>query len=153
MNLERQRISESNPELWRQLPNLPMRLFSGKRIDDEPPLFLNRDGEVIPLNRMSALVDSSVVMRCQMTKLNGTSMTLGRMKSLITLKEIWPEIRCDEETTCAGQKTDRVDSWMHAKKLNTTYASISGIYRHLWEQNRNSSHGWRFPEYYTAGEV
>ena len=31
MNLERQRISESHPKLWRQLPDLPMRLFSPQR--------------------------------------------------------------------------------------------------------------------------
>ena len=30
MNLERQRISEAHPKLWGQLPDLPMRLFSGK---------------------------------------------------------------------------------------------------------------------------
>ena len=54
MNLERQRISEAHPKLWRQLPNLPMRLFSGKGIDDEPPPFLNRDGEPIPLDRIGA---------------------------------------------------------------------------------------------------
>ena len=30
MNLERQRISESHPKLWRQLPDLPMRLFPAK---------------------------------------------------------------------------------------------------------------------------
>ena len=47
MNLERQRIAESEPDLWSQLPALPLRLFSGKRANDEPPLFRNREGELI----------------------------------------------------------------------------------------------------------
>ena len=52
MNLERQRISESHPALWKQLPNLPLRLFSGKPVDEEPPPFLNRDGEPVPIERI-----------------------------------------------------------------------------------------------------
>ena len=54
MHLERQRIAEANPVLWQQLPVLPMRLFSGKGVDDEPPPFRNRDGEAIPLNRIGS---------------------------------------------------------------------------------------------------
>ena len=98
MNLERQRISESNPQLWRQLPDLPMRLFSGKGIDDEPPPFLNRDGEPIPLDR----VGSPGVFCCY-------EMPNGEIKwyfydteideVLENVEEIWPEIRCDENTT------------------------------------------------------
>ncbi len=67
MHLERQRIAEANPVLWRQLPDLPMRLFSGKGIDDEPPPFRNRDGEAIPLNRIGS-TGVSVVIRCQTAK-------------------------------------------------------------------------------------
>ena len=51
MNLERQRISEAHPDLWRQLPNLPKRLFSGKDVSIKPPPMYNRDGELIPLRR------------------------------------------------------------------------------------------------------
>ena len=97
MNLERQRISESYPELWRQLPNLPLRLFSGKSVDDEPPPFLNRDGEPIQLGR----VGSAGVFCCY-------EMPNGEIKwyfydaeieeVLDNVEEIWPEIRCDENT-------------------------------------------------------
>ena len=97
MNLERQRISESHPKLWRQLPNLPLRLFSGKGIDDEPPPFLNRDGETIPLNRHG----SEGLFCCY-------EMPNGEIKwyfydaeideVLDNIEEIWPEIRCGEGT-------------------------------------------------------
>ena len=98
MNLERQRISESHPKLWRQLPDLPMRLFSGKGINDEPPPFLNRDGESIPLNRRG----SAGLFCCY-------EMPNGEIKwyfydaeideVLDNVEEIWPEIRCGEDTT------------------------------------------------------
>ena len=97
MNLERQRISESNPKLWRQLPDLPMRLFSGKRVDDEPPPLLNRDGEPIPLNRLG----SEGLFCCY-------EMPNGEIKwyfydpeideVLDNVEAIWPEIRCGEDT-------------------------------------------------------
>ena len=97
MNLERQRISESHPKLWRQLPDLPMRLFSGKGIDDEPPPFLNRDSETIPLNRHG----SEGLFCCY-------EMPNGEIKWYFydaeiddvfdNVEEIWPEIRCGEDT-------------------------------------------------------
>jgi len=97
MNLERQRITESHPKLWRQLPDLPMRLFSGKGIDDEPPPFLNRDGETIPLNRHG----SEGLFCCY-------EMPNGEIKwyfydaeiddVLDNVEEIWPKIRCGEDT-------------------------------------------------------
>ena len=97
MNLERQRISESNPELWRQLPDLPMRLFSGKGVDDEPPLFFNRDGETIPLNRVG---DAGVFCCYEMP--NGETKwyfyNADEDEVIGSVEEIWPEIRCDEET-------------------------------------------------------
>ena len=97
MNLERQRISESNPELWRQLPDLPMRLFSGKGVDDEPPPFLNRDGETIPLNRVG---DAGVFCCYEMP--NGETKwyfyNADEDEVIGSVEEIWPEIRCDEET-------------------------------------------------------
>ena len=96
MNLERQRISEAHPELWRQLPDLPMRLFSGKDVDDEPPPFLNRDGEPIPLDR----VGNPGVFCCY-------EMPNGEIKwyfydadtdeVIDDIERVWPEIRCDEE--------------------------------------------------------
>lgn len=97
MNLERQRISESHPELWRQLPNLPLRLFSGKGIHEEPPPFLNRDGDPIVLNH----VGSAGLFCCY-------EMPNGEIKWYFydanadevfdNVEEIWPEIRCDENT-------------------------------------------------------
>ena len=97
MNLERQRISESYPKLWRQLPNLPLRLFSGKGVDDEPPPFRNRDGEPIPLNRLG----SEGLFCCY-------EMPNGEIKwyfydpeideVLDNVEEIWPEVRCGEHT-------------------------------------------------------
>ena len=97
MNLERQRISESHPKLWRQLPDLPMRLFSGKGIDDEPPPLLNRDGEPIPLNRLN-----SVGLFCCYEMPNGEIKwyfyDAGEDQVLDSVEEIWPEIRCDEDT-------------------------------------------------------
>ena len=98
MNLERQRISEANPKLWRQLPNLPMRLFSGKGVDDEPPPFLNRDGEPIPLDRFG-----SVGLFCCYEMPNGEIKwyfyDTEIDEVLDNVEEIWPEIRCDENTT------------------------------------------------------
>ena len=98
MNLERQRISESNPKLWRQLPDLPMRLFSGKDVDEEPPPFLNRDGEPIPLDR----IGNPGVFCCY-------EMPNGEIKwyfydadideVIDNIEGIWPEVRCDKETS------------------------------------------------------
>lgn len=98
MNLERQRISESHPELWRQLPDLPMRLFSGKDVGDEPPPFLNRDGEPILLER----VGNPGVFCCY-------EMPNGEIKwyfydadideVIDDIEEVWPEVRCDMETS------------------------------------------------------
>ena len=97
MNLERQRISESNPELWRQLPDLPMRLFSGKGIDDEAPPFLNRDGETIPLNRVG---DAGVFCCYEMPndEIKWYFYSEDEDEVIDSVEDIWPEIRCDEET-------------------------------------------------------
>lgn len=98
MNLERQRISEAHPELWGQLPDLPMRLFSGKGVDDEPPPFLNRDGEPIPLDRFG-----SIGLFCCYEMPNGEIKwyfyDTEIDEVLDNVEEIWPEIRCDENTT------------------------------------------------------
>ncbi len=98
MNLERQRISESHPELWKQLPNLPMRLFSGKDVGDEPSPFRNRDGDPIPLDR----VGNPGVFCCY-------EMPNGEIKwyfydadiedVIDNIEAIWPEVRCDIETS------------------------------------------------------
>lgn len=97
MNLERQRISESHPKLWQQLPNLPLRLFSGKGIEDEPPSFLNRDGESIPLNRHgSEGLFCCYEMPNREIKWYFYDAEIDEV--LDNVEEIWPEIRCGEDT-------------------------------------------------------
>ena len=98
MNLERQRISESNPKLWRQLPDLLMRLFSGKDVTDEPSPFLNRDGVPIPLNRIGA---TGVFCCYEMPngEIKWYFYNVDEDEVIENIEEIWPEIRCDENTT------------------------------------------------------
>ena len=97
MNLERQRISELHPELWRQLPNLPMRLFSGKDVGEEPPPLLNRDGDPIRLDRIG-----SPGVFCCYEMPNGDikwyfyDTNVGEV--IDNIQKIWPEIRCDKGT-------------------------------------------------------
>ena len=97
MNLDRQRISESYPKLWGQLPNLPLRLFSGKAVDDEPPPFHNRDGEPIPLDRIG-----SVGLFCCYEMPNGEIKWYfydsDEDEVFDNIEDIWPEIRCDQNT-------------------------------------------------------
>ena len=97
MNLERQRISESNPELWRQLPDLPMRLFSGKDVTEKPPPFLNRDGGPIPLNRVG---DTGVFCCYEMPngEIKWYFYDADEDEVIDSVEDIWPEIRCDENT-------------------------------------------------------
>ena len=97
MNLERQRISELYPELWRQLPNLPMRLFSGKGVDDEPPPFLNRDGEPIPLDRFG-FVGLFCCYEMPNSEIKWYFYDTEIDEVIDNVEEIWPEIRCDENT-------------------------------------------------------
>ena len=97
MNLERQRIAESHPELWRQLPDLPMRLFSGKGMDEEAPPFLNREGESIPLDRVG---DTGVFCCYEMPngEIKWYFYNADEDEVIDNIEEIWPEIRCDENT-------------------------------------------------------
>ena len=97
MNLERQRISESNPKLWRQLPDLPMRLFSGKDVTEEPPPFLNRDSEPIPLERVG---DTGVFCCYEMPngEIKWYFYDADVDEVIGNVEDIWPEIRCDENT-------------------------------------------------------
>ena len=98
MNLERQRISESNPKLWRQLPDLPMRLFSGKDVTEEPPPFLNRDSEPIPLERVG---DTGVFCCYEMPngEIKWCFYDADVDEVIGNVEDIWPEIRCGENTT------------------------------------------------------
>ena len=97
MNLERQRISELYPELWQQLPDLPMRLFSGKDVTEVPPPFLNRDGEPIPLDHCG-----TVGLFCCYEMPNGEIKWYFYDSDidevLDNVEGIWPEIRCSENT-------------------------------------------------------
>ena len=97
MNLERQRISESHPELWRQLPNLPLRFFSGKPVDEEPPPFLNRDGEPISPDRVGSIgLFCCYEMPNREIKWYFYDAEIDAV--LDNVEEIWPEIRCAENT-------------------------------------------------------
>ena len=103
MNLERQRISEAHPGLWRQLPNLPMRLFSGKDVGDEPPPFLNRDSEPISLGR----VGSSGVFCCYEMpngEIKWYFYSTDEEEVIDNIETIWPEIRCDKGTARRDRK-------------------------------------------------
>lgn len=97
MNLERQRISENHPELWKQLPNLPKRLFSGKDVNTEPPTLRNRDGELIPLERTGNI---GVFCCYQMpnTEIKWYFYDTEMDEVYENLNYIWPEIRCDMDT-------------------------------------------------------
>ena len=97
MNLERQRIAESNPDLWSQLSTLPLRLFSGKSTNDKPLPFRNREGELIPLEHPGA---TGIFCCYQMP--NGEVQwyfyNAETNEVLDNVEQIWPEIRCDAET-------------------------------------------------------
>ena len=98
MNLERQRISEAHPELWRQLPSLPKRLFSGKDVNVKPPPMRNRDGEIIPLERIGDVG----VFCCYRMPINDEIKwyfyDVDNDEVIEDVRDIWPEIRCDIET-------------------------------------------------------
>ena len=98
MNLERQRISETHPELWHQLPDLPKRLFSGKDVSIKPPPMLNRDGEIIPLERIGDVG----VFCCYRMPINDEIKwyfyDAENDQVIEDVRDIWPEIRCDIET-------------------------------------------------------
>ena len=97
MNLERQRISENHPDLWKQLPNLPKRLFSGKNVNNEPPPLQNRDGELISLNRTGHVgVFCCYKMPNQELKWYFYDAEMDQIYE--DLNDIWPEIRCDVDT-------------------------------------------------------
>ncbi len=98
MNLERQRISEAHPDLWKQLPNLPKRLFSGKDVTIKPPPMYNRDGELIPLRRIG---DVGVFCCYRMPISNEIKWyfyDVDNDEVIEDVSDIWPEIRCDIET-------------------------------------------------------
>ena len=97
MNLERQRIAESEPDLWSQLPKLPLRLFSGKRANDEPPPFRNREDELIPLKRAGA----TGIFCCYQMPNDEVQWYFYKAETdevLDNVDQIWPEIRCDVTT-------------------------------------------------------
>ncbi len=97
MNLERQRIAESQPDLWGQLPNLPLRLFSGKRSNDEPPPFRNRENELILLERTGA----TGIFCCYQMPNDEVQWYFYNAETdevLDNIEQIWPEIRCGVKT-------------------------------------------------------
>lgn len=97
MNLERQRISENHPDLWKQLPNLPKRLFSGKNVNIEPPPLQNRDGELISLNR-TGHVGVFCCYKMPNNEIKWYFYDAEMDEVYEDLNDIWAEIRCDNET-------------------------------------------------------
>lgn len=97
MNLERQHISESHPELWRKLPYLPLRLFSGKDVTDEPPPLLNRDGNPIPLQR-SGIMGIFCCYKMPNDEIKWYYYDTEEDEVFDNIEGIWPEIRCDKQT-------------------------------------------------------
>ena len=97
MNLERQRISENHPDLWKQLPNLPKRLFSGKNVNNEPPPLQNRDGELISLNR-TGHVGVFCCFRMPNKEIKWYFYDAEMNEVYENLNDIWAEIRCDVDT-------------------------------------------------------
>ena len=95
MNLERQRIAESSPELWNQLPNLPLRLFSGKKVDDEPQPFRNRDDEPLSLDR-SRIKGLFCCYQLPNGEVKWYFYDTDADKVFDNIEAIWPEIRCDK---------------------------------------------------------
>ena len=97
MNLERQRISESYPELWRKLPNLPQRLFSGKDVNDAPSPFLDRDGNPIPLAR-HGIIGVFCCYKMPNDEIKWYYYDTDEDEVFDNIEGIWPEIRCDKQT-------------------------------------------------------
>lgn len=97
MNLERQRISESHPALWHQLPNLPKRLFSGKDVSIKPPPMHNRDGELIPLRRIGD-VGVFCCYRMPNSEIKWYFYDAENDEVIEDVRDIWPEIRCGIDT-------------------------------------------------------
>ena len=143
MNLERQRIAESEPDLWSQLPKLPLRLFSGKRASDEPPPFRNREDELIPFERTGA---TGIFCCYQMPndEVRWYFYNAETDEVFDNVDQIWPEIRCDVATP-RYIESGQGGSEPHVKTLNVTSdAPTSETYKHPLEQIPNSWHGWRF---------
>ncbi len=122
MNLERQRISETYPELWKQLPTLPLRLFSGKAITEHPPPFLNRNGTSIPIERIetTGIFCCYEMPNCEVKWYFYADKT-GEVFD--NLEEIWPEIRCDQNTE---RRTEREpsslkDARKHIERYTRSY--------------------------------
>ena len=98
MNLERQRISEAHPKLWKQLPDLPKRLFSGKDVPVEPPPMHNRGGELIPLKRVGD-VGMFCCYRMPNNEIKWYFYDIENDAVVDDVRDIWPEVRCDLETS------------------------------------------------------
>ncbi len=97
MNLERQRISEAHPDLWKKLPNLPKRLFSGKDVNVQPPPMRNRDGELIPLKRIGD-IGVFCCYRMPNSEIKWYFYDAENDEVIEDVRDIWPEIRCDIDT-------------------------------------------------------
>ena len=110
MNLERQRIAETSPSLWKRLEDLPLRIFSGKRASEEPPPLVNRDGEPISLNRTGARGVFCCYQMPESGEIRWYFYNSDTDEVVADVDGIWPEVRCGENAsrhTASEQQTLR----------------------------------------------
>lgn len=99
MNLERQRIAEAKPSLWRRLEDLPLRIFSGKRASEEPPLLVDRNGEPISLNRTGAKGVFCCYEMPESGEIRWYFYNSDTEEVVANLEGIWPEVRCGDNAS------------------------------------------------------
>ena len=107
MNLERQRIAEEKPSLWRRLEDLPLRIFSGKRASEEPPLLVDRNGEPISLDRTGARGVFCCYQMPESGEIRWYFYNSDTDEVVADLEGIWPEVRCGDNAsryTVSGQQ-------------------------------------------------
>jgi hypothetical protein len=120
MNLERQRLAQENPELWKKLNQLPRRLFSGKVAGDGFEPIVNREGERV--SSLQAPLTPGVFCAYRMPAFREE--TLGEVRWYFreseggeiheNLPRCWAAIRCLSHTT---RKVEQgVDGLVEARK-------------------------------------
>lgn len=99
MNLERQRIAEAKPSLWRRVEDLPLRIFSGKRASEEPPLLVDRNGEPISLNRTGARGVFCCYQMPESGEIRWYFYNSDTDEVVTDLEGIWPDVRCGDNAS------------------------------------------------------
>lgn len=99
MNLERQRIAEAKPSLWRRVEDLPLRIFSGKRASEEPPPLVDRNGEPISPNRTGAKGVFCCYQMPESGEIRWYFYNSDTDEVVTDLEGIWPEVRCSDNAS------------------------------------------------------